>query len=154
QNSSACRTPSGKDTPARWPAGESCPQGYHHGAQCSRVHSHADPQPLPSRKYHLQHRLRDAFLPDRPSFHQRESHPLTSESFAPSVERILCQPLFLTELLHGHFATLLRGDSVGPLLRFRVGRLFPNNHVAHATTMSSLPRPTEEGFTRRLHNFA
>jgi hypothetical protein len=40
-----------------------------------------------------------------------------------------------SELLHGHSAALLRRDSFGPLVCFRLGRFRLNSSVAHDTTM-------------------
>jgi len=42
------------------------------------------------------------------------------------------QPLLLAELLHGRSAALLRCDSFGPLVGFRVARLRFENPSSHA----------------------
>ncbi len=111
----------------------------------------ADAQPLAGRQYQFQYRLRRPLLPTRAPLHQGEPHrPLLLEPFAPGVEGVLRQPLFLTELLHGHSAALLRSDSFGPLVCFRVGRLRLDDSVAHDTTTQRRPVRQEELFTRRL----
>jgi hypothetical protein len=57
-------------------------------------------------------------LPHRSSPHHGEAHRSRSaKPFAPSVERVLRKPLFLTELLHGQSAALLLGEPDTPLLR-------------------------------------
>ena len=137
---------SGRDTPARWLADGSCPQHVQHRAQGHGVHAHANAQSLTGLQHQFQYRLRAALLPPRAPFHQSEPHwPCLLKAFTPSVEGVLRQASFLAELLHGNSAVLLRSDSFGPLVCFRVGRLRVHDSVAHDTRMQRPPAQRKSG---------
>jgi hypothetical protein len=71
--------------------------------------------------HQLQTRLCKPLLPCPSSFHQSEPYRrLFLETFASRVEGAFREPALMAELLDRNAAVLLAGDSLGPLLPFRL----------------------------------
>src|SRR5262245_36327221 len=123
QSSCAYRKLTNTGTPARWPAGGSSAQRFQHPAQQRGIYLSANAQPLPAHQHQLTLRFR-CVLPRRSCLHQREPRWLLSpEPFAPNVERLLGDALFLAKLLHGPSAALLLGDMLVPIRTSLLNRL-------------------------------
>jgi len=75
-----------------------------------------------------------AAMRERTSLNQAKGSTSAAQPFAPGVEGVLREPLFLTELLHGQSAALLRGEPLAPLIAFG-GRLLLADDFGHETTM-------------------
>src|SRR5215831_9537745 len=144
QSSCAYRRLTNTDIPARWPAGGSSAQCFHHHAQQRGIYLSANAQPLPTHKHQLQPRFR-CVLTRRPCLHQREPRRLLSpEPFAPNVERLLGDALFLAKLLHRHSAALLLGDTLPPIRTSLLDRL-TRAASCHVTTMRPPSRLWKRG---------